>query len=359
MVSRSEVFNFSPGPAAMPESVMQQVAAEFLNYRDSGVSLVEMSHRGVHMKEIAERLFANLRQVLAVPDDYEIVLSAGGGQGQFAAIPLNLLADHGSAAYLVSGHWSRKAFQEGQRYTNAVCAADAGDLNHNAVQPVSEWTIPDDAAYLYCCDNETVHGLMLPEAPDVDVPVVCDMTSSLLAKPVDWSRYDLVMAGCQKNIAPAGMTVVIVKKSLLERQPHAFTPNILNYQKLASSGSMPNTPATFSWYFANLVCEWVIEQGGVDEMQRRSLMKSALLYDYIDQSDFYSNDVDPAYRSSINVCFNLADESRLDAFLQGAAEQGLLSLKGHRAVGGLRANLYNALPLEGVQKLVKFMDEFA
>lgn len=359
MPNRNEVFNFSPGPAAMPEEVMQQVAAEFLNYRDTGVSIVEMSHRGPEMKEVAERLFANLRQVLAVPDDYEIVLSAGGGQGQFSAIPLNLSVDYSSAAYLVSGHWSRKAFKEGQRYTNAVCVADAANLDHNALQPVSEWSIPDDAAYLYCCDNETVHGVMLPEAPAVDVPVVCDMTSSLLSKPVDWSRYDLVMAGCQKNMAPAGMTVVVIKKELMERHPHPFTPSVLNYQGLAKNDSMPNTPATFSWYFANLVCEWVIQQGGVEEMQRRAVEKSALLYDCIDRHDFYSNQVDPAYRSTINVCFNMADKTREIEFLKGAEELGLLSLKGHRAVGGFRANLYNAVPLEGVQKLVAFMDEFA
>jgi phosphoserine aminotransferase len=357
--AKKEVYNFSPGPAALPREVMEQVQAEFLDYQGSGVSIVEVSHRGPIFTDVAEQLHANMRQVLSVPDDYELVFTAGGGQGQFSCLPLNLLGDFDSAAYLVSGHWSRKAFVEAKSYTNAVCVADADSTGYASVPEQASWAMPESAAYLYCCDNETVHGLKLPQAPTVEIPVVCDMTSSLMTGSVDWSRYQAVIAGCQKNIAPAGMTVVVIHKELLARQARSETPGVLNYQNLVKSKSLANTPCTFSWYVANLVCQWVIKEGGVDEMQRRMDAKSSLLYDFIDQSDFYTNHIEPAYRSSINVCFKLANEDLQADFLAGAEAGGLLSLKGHRAVGGLRANLYNGVPVAGAEKLVAYMKGFA
>jgi phosphoserine aminotransferase len=358
-MAKTPIYNFSPGPAMLPQEVMQQVQAEFLDYQGTGMSVAEVSHRGPIFAEIVEQLHANLRQILAVPDDFEILFSAGGGQGQFAALPMNLLGDYKTAAYLITGHWSRKAFDEAKRYTNPVCVADAKNNGYNAISAVSEWEMPDSAAYLYCCDNETVHGLMIQDGFDIELPVVCDMTSSLITRPVDWDRFAGVVAGCQKNIAPAGMAVIVMRKDLIARSAIKETPNIMNYQTLVKSNSLANTPATFSWYVANLVCQWVMKEGGVEEMERRCNERSQLLYDCIDGSDFYSNQVDKAYRSTINVCFNLQDDSLLDAFLAGAKEQGLLSLKGHRAVGGLRANLYNAMPMAGVEKLVAYMQAFS
>ena len=355
---KKDVYNFSPGPAAMPRAVMEQAQAEFLDFQGSGVSIAEVSHRGPLFEQINAELHANMRAVLEIPDDYELIFSAGGAQCQFSLVPLNLLENYDSAAYLVSGHWSKKAFEEAHQHTTPVRVADAKDCDYLRVPDRSQWNVPKKSAYLYCCDNETVHGLMLPEPPAVDLPVVCDMTSSLITRPVDWHRYGAVVASCQKNIAPAGMTVVVVHRDLLKRKAHKSTPRVLNYQELAKSNSVANTPTTFSWYIANLVAKWVVDQGGVAEMHRRSLQKSALLYNAIDQSDFYSNPIDAAYRSDINVVFKLADESLQDAFLAGAEKEGLLSLKGHRAVGGMRANLYNSMPLAGVEHLVAFMKHF-
>lgn len=353
-----EVYNFSPGPAIMPHEVMQQIQAEFLDYKGMGVSVVEVSHRGPLFKEIAEQLHANLRELLSIPDEFEIIFSAGGGQGQFSCLPLNLLDSYDTAAYLVSGHWSRKAFKEAEKYTQPVCVADMEATQYNSIPDESSWKVPESSAYLYCCDNETVHGLMMSQPPVVDMPVVCDMTSSLISRPIDWSRYGAVFASCQKNVAPAGTTIVIIRKDLLARKARKETPTILNYQSLVKSGSLVNTPSTFSWYVANLVCQWVKKEGGVEEMARRSDVRAKLLYDCIDQSSLYSNKVETPYRSNLNVCFNLADDALMNSFLAGAEEWGLHSLKGHRAVGGLRANMYNAMPIAGVEKLVAYMQDF-
>lgn len=358
MSTNKDIYNFSAGPSMLPKEVMQRAQAEFLDYQGSGMSIAEVSHRGPLFKEVADQLHVNMRAALSIPDNFEILFSAGGGQGQFAAVPMNLIHGFDMAAYLVSGHWSRKAFSEAKKYTDPACVFDADSTGYHSIADVSEWNLPNNAAYLYCCDNETVHGLMLSKAPKVDMPVVCDMTSSLMTGPVNWDRYSLVFAGCQKNIAPAGMTVVIVRKDLLERTAIKETPNFLDYQSLTKSGSMPNTPATFSWYIANLTCQWVIKQGGVEEMQRCCLQRSSLLYDAIDQSNLYFNEIEKNCRSIINVCFKLKEESLQAAFLAGAEEEGLFALKGHRAVGGIRANLYNAMPMAGVEKLVAFMQAF-
>jgi phosphoserine aminotransferase len=271
---------------------------------------------------------------------------------------MNLLGSYNTAAYLVSGHWSRKALNEAKRYTNPVCVADAKNTDYRSIPDQSSWELPRSAAYLYCCDNETVHGLMLTRAPKLNLPVVCDMTSSLMTAPVDWGCYDLVFAGCQKNIAPAGMTVIVIRKDLLKRTPIKETPSIFNYEELIKNRSLLNTPATFSWYVASLVCQWVINQGGLEEMQRRCNLRSSLLYAYIDQSALYVNQVEKPFRSNINVCFNLRDERLMPEFLVGAEKEGLLSLKGHKAVGGLRASLYNAMPVAGVESLVAYMKNF-
>lgn len=357
--------NFSAGPAALPTAVLQRAQAELLDYNGLGVSVMEISHRSPAFMEIAEHARNTLRNLLCVPNTHEILFLQGGATLQFTGVPLNLLggADaENDADYLVTGAWSQKALVQAaaMELGNCRCVA-TGEPNYSTLP--SGWC-SQNAAYFHYCSNETVHGLQL-EIRDIapfvadKVPIVCDMSSDILSKPLDVSRFGLIYAGAQKNIGPAGLTLVIVDKSLLGRA-HNYCPPVLNYTVQAQNDSMANTPPTFAWYLAGLVFEWVAEQGGVAAMAQKNTQKAALIYDAIDSSGgFYRNDVAQKYRSAMNVPFFLPNEALTNRFIAGATENGLLHLKGHKLVGGIRASLYNAVPLPAVQQLAEFMNEFA
>jgi phosphoserine aminotransferase len=372
-------FNFSPGPAVMPEPVLAQAALEMLNWPDengklSGMSVMEMSHRGKHFMAILARAEADLRDLLAVPARFKILFMQGGGLAENAIVPLNLAGRAaqtpagGVANFVVTGSWSQKSAVEAARYTATHVAASNAAEHYRSLPEVSTWQLSPQASYLHICSNETIHGVEFHTLPDLaalgcDAPLVIDFSSHVASRPVDWTKVGLAFGGAQKNLGPAGLTLVVVREDLLG---HALPicPSAFNYDTVAKNGSMYNTPPTFAIYMAGLVFQWLKAQSegsltGVAAMQARNIAKAALLYDCIDRSDFYVNHVAPACRSRMNVPFFLRDESRNDAFLAGAAARGLLQLKGHKSVGGMRASIYNAMPLEGVQALVAYMREFA
>lgn len=356
----TDIFNFSPGPAKIPDEVMHRARDEFLDWHGVGSSVMELSHRGSDFIRVAEKSEQDLRDLLDIPDNYNVLFLQGGAQLQNAAIPMNLLGHHTCANYLETGVWSTIATNEARKYTNVVVAADMSNTNFHTVEPRSQWVIDKEAAYFYYCDNETVHGIEFSSVPDVALPLVVDMSSNLLTRKIDVSQFGLIFACAQKNFGPAGVTVVIVRDDLMtEREPLKITPSVVDYRLQTTKKSMQNTPPTFSWYMAGLIFEWVKEQGGVDEMNRRALLRSKLVYDFLDQSDFYDCPVDPVYRSRMNVVFDLKDDSRTDAFLDAARQVGLYYLKGHASRGGIRASMYNAMPIQGALKLVEFLDEFA
>ena len=355
----SRVLNFSAGPAGLPLPVLEQAREELLSWQGRGLSVMEDSHRGRHFIELAEQSERDLRALLSIPQDYSVLFMQGGATLQFATIPMTLAREGQGVDYLITGHWGRKATAEAGKLRPVRVVADGESLSYRSVPAQEEWAPARDAAYLHYTANETLHGLEIHSPPDVDyAPLVCDMSSTLLSRPIAVERFGLIYACAQKNLGPAGVTVVIMRPDLMERVPED-TPLAFNYRKIAAAGSMLNTPATFAWYVASLVFRWVAGQGGVEGMAERNLRKAEFLYDFIDGSDFYANPVNPRWRSWMNVPFTLAD-SELDArFLQTAEEQGLYGLKGHRAVGGMRASIYNAMPEEGVRALVSFMQEFA
>jgi phosphoserine aminotransferase len=356
-MSRS-VLNFGAGPAMLPEEVMLQAQTELLDWNGTGKSVMEIGHRTDDFKSIAEHTEQLLRSILNVPDDYHVLFLAGGATQQFSVIPMNLLQGKTSADYLLTGIWSNKAMQLAQRYceTNIVCTFEKSSFT--TIPNVKDWKIDSKAAYVYYTDNETIGGLEFNAVPDVgNVPLVTDMTSSILSKTIDVSRFGLILAAAQKNIGPAGLTIVIVKKDILG-EVLAFTPDLLNYQIQAREKSMLNTPPTFNWYMAGLMFDWVKQQGGLVELEKLNKHKSALLYDAIDNSELYQNNIDTACRSKMNVVFSLTDESLTDNFLQQAESNGFHALKGHRLAGGMRASLYNAMPESGVKQLVDFMQEY-
>jgi phosphoserine aminotransferase len=353
------VFNFSAGPAALPEPVLRQAAAEMLDWNGSGMGVMEMSHRGPEFIAIHAEAVALLRELLAVPENYKILFMQGGGLGENAFVPLNLLGKNARADFVVTGSWSKKSLKEAQRYGTISVAADAAmDGKYRAIPPVSAWTLDRDAAYVHICTNETIDGVEFFFAPDTgDVPLVADASSHILSRPMDVAKYGLIFGGAQKNIGPAGLTIVIVREDLLN-QAHALCPTAFEYRTVAQHDSMYNTPPTFGIYIAGLVFRWLKAQGGLVGIEARNIEKANLLYQAIDAGGFYSNRVDPACRSRMNVPFCLHDE-RLNAdFLKGAEERGMVQLKGHRSVGGMRASIYNAMPLEGVRALVAYMREF-
>lgn len=352
-------YNFSAGPAMIPVEVMHKAQAEFLDWGNIGTSIMEVSHRSAEFISIAEESEAVLRELLSISDDYHVLFLAGGAQLQFAGIPMNLLGDKTQVCYAETGTWSHLACEEAAKYAEVVKACDTSATNFTTVPAQKDWTIAKDAAYFYYCDNETVHGVEFHDVPDVGLPLVCDMSSNLLTRAVDVSKFGLIYACAQKNLGPAGITIVIVHRDLLKRQPNRFTPSVMDYRIQRDRGSMRNTPVTYSWYMTNLVLKWIRDQGGVDKMQKRAHQRSKLLYDYIDSSDFYHCPVDPNYRSRINVVFDVVDPARLDGLLKEARAQGLLYLKGHKTRGGLRASLYNAMPIAGVEALITFLKEFA
>jgi phosphoserine aminotransferase len=350
--------NFCAGPAALPTAVLERAQAEMIDWHGKGLSVMEMSHRSDEYVAIAEKAEQDLRDLLAVPSNYKVLFMQGGASQQFAQIPLNLLPDDGVADYVETGIWSKKAIQEAARFGQVNVAASAKGLDYFAIPGQNDWNLSQNAAYLHYCSNETIGGLQFDWVPEAgDVPLVVDMSSDILSRPVDVSKFGMIYAGAQKNIGPSGLVVAIIREDLIGRA-RSSCPTMLDYKTAADNGSMYNTPATYSWYLAGLVFEWLKEQGGVEAMEQRNRAKKDALYAAIDGSDFYSNPVAHNARSWMNVPFRLADEKLDKAFLAGAEERRLLNLKGHRSVGGMRASIYNATGLDAVEALVAYMAEF-
>jgi len=352
------VWNFSAGPAVLPEEVLRQAAAEMLDWRGSGMSVMEMSHRGKEFVSIAAKAESDLRMLLAIPANYKVLFLQGGAIGENAIVPLNLLGAAKSADYVNTGSWSKKSIQEAKKYCRVNVAASAEDKAFTYVPAQAGWKLDSAAAYVHVCTNETIGGVEYPFTPDTgNVPLVADMSSHILSREIDVAKFGVIYAGAQKNAGTAGLTLVIVRDDLLDRAL-PLTPSAFHWQEQAAADSMINTPATWSIYIAGLVFEWLQKQGGVKAIERRNIEKAALLYDYIDATGFYTNPVRREDRSRMNVPFRLKDESLDEAFLKGAKEAGMVQLKGHRSVGGMRASIYNAMPIEGVRALVEYMKAF-
>jgi phosphoserine aminotransferase len=352
------VFNFAAGPATMPLEVLEEAREQLADWRGSGMSVLEVSHRSKAFTSVAQEAEIRLRELLAVPRDYKVLFLQGGATGQFAAIPLNLTRTESTVDYLNTGAWSKKAIAEAQRFAHVHVAADEAASGYTTVPAAASVHVSVQAAYLHYTANETIGGVEFPYIPESGtVPLIADMSSSILSRPVPVERFGLIYAGAQKNIGPAGLAVVIVRDDLIGRA-RPETPSIFDYQAMADDNSMFNTPPTFAWYMAGLVFKWLQAQGGLPVMADRNEAKAQLLYATIDRSGFYRNPVAHACRSSMNVPFTLRDPKLDEAFLGQARAAGLVNLEGHRSVGGMRASLYNAMPLEGVQALVAFMQEF-
>ena len=342
----------------LPEAVLRRAGEEILDWGGSGMSVMEMSHRGKHFGAIAEKAETDLRELLAIPPEYKVLFLQGGATAQFAMVPMNLLHDRATACYLDTGIWSGKAIEEACRYCEVGVAATAKAGGFTTVPPYSEWRIDPEAAYLHYTSNETINGVEFQDVPDsAGLPLVCDMSSNILSRPVDVSRFGLIYAGAQKNMGPAGITVVIVRQDLIGKTIPG-TPTVFDYKKHADHGSLLNTPPTYNWYLLGLVLEWLKQEGGVAAMEARNIRKAEKLYAAIDASAFYANPIDPAFRSRMNVPFRLADAGLEQTFAAEAAAHGLVALEGHRSVGGLRASIYNAMPEAGVDALIAFMAEF-
>jgi phosphoserine aminotransferase len=359
----NQVFNFSAGPAVLPKEVLQQAAAEMLDWHGSGMSVMEMSHRGPEFIAIHRQAEADLRELLAIPSNYKVLFLQGGGLGQNSLVPLNLLGRKPQPAtvdFVHTGSWSGKSIKEAARYASVNVAASGEANGFTAVPPQDEWQLTPDAAYLHVCTNETIDGVEFDFVPTVqgDVPLVADMSSHILSRTVDVSRYGVIFAGAQKNIGPAGLTLAIVRDDLLD-SALPICPGVFNWRAVADADSMLNTPPTYAIYIAGLVFAHLKKLGGVAAMERMNIEKARLLYAALDADDFYENRVAGANRSRMNVPFYLRDESLNDRFLAGAKARGLLQLKGHKSVGGMRASIYNAMPVEGVQALVDYLNEFA
>lgn len=355
----SRVYNFSAGPAMLPEPVLARAREELLDWQGSGMSVMEMSHRGKEFVAIAEQAERDLRDLLAIPDNYKVLFLQGGATLQFAMVPMNLMSGNPRADYVNTGQWSKKAIKEAQRFGEVKIAASAESESFTKAPPFDQWQLDAGAAYVHYTPNETIGGVEFHWIPDTgDVPLVADMSSTILSRPIDVSRYGIIYAGAQKNIGPAGVTVVIVREDLIGHAP-ASTPSMLDYKVHAEAGSMANTPPTYAWYIAGLVFQWLKERGGLEAMAQVNRRKAEKLYAAIDASGFYANPVDPASRSWMNIPFTLADPELDGEFLKQAAAAGLVTLKGHRSVGGMRASIYNAMPEEGVDALIDFMAEFA
>ncbi len=350
------IFNFSAGPAALPEEVLSRAADEMLDWHGSGMCVMEMSHRGKEFISIAAEAEKDLRELLAVPSNYKVLFLQGGATLQFAQIPMNLMAGKGKADYVVTGEWSKKAVKEAQAYGDIHIAASAEDKAFTYAP--MDWNLRPEAAYVHYCSNETIGGVEYHAIPEAKgLTLVADASSHILSRPLEVSKFGLIYAGAQKNIGPAGLTIVIVRDDLIGKAAKG-TPSVMDYKQQALADSMLNTPATYAMYIAGLVFKWIKTQGGLAEMERRNVAKAKLLYDFIDAGAFYRNPVAKADRSRMNVPFTLADAKLDDAFLKGAEARGMVQLKGHRSVGGMRASIYNAMPIEGVRALVEYMKEF-
>jgi phosphoserine aminotransferase len=363
MTPARSIFNFSAGPAVLPEEVLQQAAGEMLDWHGSGMSVMEMSHRGPEFISIYQQAEADLRELLAVPANYKILFQQGGGLGQNAIVPMNLAGRRPQPAtidFVHTGSWSGKSIKEAHRYANVNVAASSEANGFTAVPPQDSWRLSKDAAYLHICSNETIDGVEYSFDPVIpgDAPIVADMSSHILSRRIDVSKYGVIFAGAQKNIGPAGLTLVIVRDDLLD---HALPvcPSAFNWKTVAEHESMFNTPPTYAIYIAGLVFAWLKRQGGIAAMEQRNIEKARLLYSALDADDFYQNRVAKENRSRMNIPFYLRDQGLNEQFLAGAKTRGLLQLKGHKSVGGMRASIYNAMPIEGVQALVDYLNEFA
>lgn len=353
-------WNFTAGPCTLPEEVMKKAQAEFMDFAGMGAGVVEISHRSPEFDALAKNSEKLLRELLGIPANYKVIFLQSGGRGEFAAVPLNLLPEGGHADYFVTGHWSRCAYKE--------CSERFGDARlHECVSQdeqgiyhidYSKMQVTPGASYAYICLNETVNGIEMRKLPDTgDVPLVADMSSDILTQKIDVSKFGAIIFGVQKNVAPAGMVVAIVREDLIGHA-RRYCPSILDWKIMSDYDSLYNTPCVFSWYMASLVFEWIRDLGGVEELERRNIEKSSLLYDFVDKSDFYRNVIAPEDRSRVNCVFNLRDEALNAEFLKGAKDRHLIGLKGHKVLGGMRASLYNAMPIEGVRVLLEYLKEF-
>ena len=354
----TRVFNFSPGPATLPEPVLRKAAEEMLDWHGSGMSVMEMSHRGKEFISIHAQAESLLRELMGVPANYRVLFMQGGAIGENAIVPMNLIGKPGKADYVSTGDWSKKSIKEAKSYGKVNVAASGEASTFTAIPARSEWKLDPEASYVHICSNETISGVEYHWTPDTGaVPLVADMSSNILSRPVDVSKYGLIYAGAQKNMGPSGLTIVIVRDDLIG---HALPicPSAFNYQLQSENDSMYNTPPTYAIYIAGLVLQHVKDQGGLKAMEAHNKAKAAILYDYLDNSSFYSNPVAREDRSLMNVPFKLKDDALDDAFLKGAQAKGMIQLKGHRSVGGMRASIYNAMPIEGVKALVTYMKEF-
>lgn len=354
----SQVYNFSAGPAVLPKEVLAQARDELMDWRDSGMSVMEMSHRGMEFTGIATEAEADLRELMAIPANYKVLFLQGGAHSQFSMVPMNLLRGKNKADYLNSGLWSKKAIAEGARYCEVNVVASSEDRNFTYAPAQSEWRLSPDAAYVHYTSNETIGGVEIFWIPETgDVPLVADMSSHILSRPIDVSKFGVIYAGAQKNIGPAGLTIVIVREDLIgETIPG--TPTMFDYKIHADNDSMYNTPPTYAMYIAGLVFKWLKGKGGLAEMEKINIRKADMLYGYLDSTDFYHSPIALENRSRMNVPFRIRDASLDAAFLEKAGQNGLLQLKGHKLVGGMRASIYNAMPIEGVAALVDFMKDF-
>jgi phosphoserine aminotransferase len=353
-----KVINFSAGPAMLPPEVLRHAAAELTDWQGTGQSVMEMSHRGPHYMGIQAQAEQDLRTLMGIPQDYAVMFLQGGASLHFSVVPMNLIGRAGRADYVTTGEWSRKALKEAARFGKVREAASSEASGFDHIPPLGDWQLDPGASYLHLCSNETIGGVEFNWVPETGtVPLVADMSSNILSRPIEVSRYAAIYAGAQKNIGPAGLVIVIIRRELLG---HALpgTPPMLDYGQLAAADSMINTPPTYSVYMAGLVFQWLLAQGGVAAMEARNIAKARLLYEFIDASSLYRNPIAPADRSRMNVPFQLADPSLDARFVEGAEARGLVQLKGHRSVGGMRASIYNAMPIEGVQALVDYMREF-
>jgi phosphoserine aminotransferase len=353
----TRIYNFCAGPATLPLSVLEKARNELLDYNGLGMSVMELSHRSAAFDEVADRAENTLRRLMSIPEEYAVLFLAGGATTQFAQVPINLASEGCPGAYVVNGSWSKKAFGIANRLGLAGLAASSEETGFKSIPAQDSWVTGPGQAYLHYTSNETISGVQFAQTPESDLPLVSDMSSDILSRPVDVSKFGVIYAGAQKNIGQAGVAVVIVRKDLLRDIPKTV-PALQSWKAQFENGSRLNTPPTFAWYIAGLVFEWVEEQGGLERMAELNREKAERLYGYLDQSDFYVNSVPREYRSQMNVPFQIVDESLHGAFISEAEAAGLSSLKGHRSVGGMRASIYNAMPIEGIDALVGFMKEF-
>ncbi|MDX1838244.1 3-phosphoserine/phosphohydroxythreonine transaminase [Legionella taurinensis] len=353
-------YNFGAGPAMLPEPLLVEAQNEFLDWQGTGMSVMEAGHRTQEFDTLMKRAESNLRQLIGIPDNYHVLFMGGAARTQFAVIPMNFLGKKQFGGYLVTGIWSEFAFDEAKKLKAAYCVTSGKSEGFTTIPSADQWEIKKDSTYIYYTPNETVNGIRLPDPPKTHgIPLIADMTSCLLSEPIHVADYDLIFAGAQKNIANSGLTLVILSDRLLESINDPALPTMLDYRTYSESHSLYATPPTFNCYMADKMFQWILDEGGVEVLYQRNLEKAKRLYSYIDSSDFYQCKIDPPYRSIVNVCFSLAHSALEELFLTQAKTRGLLALKGHRFVGGLRASMYNSMPMAGVDALIQFMSDFA